>query len=388
MVSLTVSDQHGQSGTASQQIHILARPVPTAPPTLPPPTALPPTQPAPTLPPPPTQIPPTEVPPTPVPPTPTPEPQLDPPQANVNGPRQGFIGEPVVFDASASQPGSSPIVTYNWTFGNGTVSPVSPDPSISTIYDRAGDYEVTVFVVDANGMDSYASTRITIDARLETAVWTLPSLNGQPLVPGTAITLQFLQGRLTGFASCNTYDGSYTATDNGDGTYSIVGQQISTSRLACPPEIMNQENAYMAALQQATTATIQENRLTLTYPAGTLIFYYQPSMIGSYCRSPTPEPPVVAGTLRPRGFLFLCLFFNLDLISWFFFVSYPVVLSAAVRQLLEVDDRGFDAPLEHLEAVMFIGGVQSVVIQTVTHHDHRYLQKIVDVGTTDLPPPG
>jgi heat shock protein HslJ len=164
-------------------------------------------------------------------------------------------------------------VSYNWTFGNGTVSPVSPDPSVSTIYDRAGDYEVTVFVVDANGLDSYASTRITVDARLETSVWTLPSLNGQPLLPGTAITLQFLQGRLTGFASCNTYEGSYTATDNGDGTYSIVGQQISTSRLACPAEIMAQENAYLAVLQQVTTASVQENRLTLAYPAGTLVFY-------------------------------------------------------------------------------------------------------------------
>ncbi|OGO38758.1 MAG: hypothetical protein A2W35_02100 [Chloroflexi bacterium RBG_16_57_11] len=279
VVGLTVTDQRGQSGSASQQIHILARPIPTAPPTLPPPTLPPPTptQQAPTLPAPtvapPTPQAPTLPPPTVAPPTPTPEPQLEPPQANIAGPRQGFIGEPVVFDASASQPGSSPIVSYNWTFGNGGVSPVSPDPSVSTIYDRAGDYEVTVFVVDANGLDSYASTRITIDARLETAVWTLPTLNGQPLVPGTAITLQFLQGRLTGFAGCNTYEGSYTATDNGDGTYSIVGQQISTSRMTCPAEIMTQENAYLAALQQVTTASIQENRLTLTYPAGTLIYY-------------------------------------------------------------------------------------------------------------------
>jgi heat shock protein HslJ len=273
-VSLTATDQQGQSGSSTQQIHILARPVPTTQPTLPPPTAPPPTaappiptQPIPTLPPP-TLPPPTEAP-----PTPTPEPQAEPPQANVSGPRQGYIGEPVTFDASSSQPGSSPIVSYNWTFGNGTDSPVSPDPSISTVYDRAGDYEVTVFAVDANGLDSYANTRITVNARLETSVWTLPALNGQPLVPGTAITLQFLQGRLAGFAGCNTYEGRYTATDNGDGTYSVMLEQVSTGRLACPPEIMNQENAYLSALQQVTTAAVQENQLGLAYPSGRLVFY-------------------------------------------------------------------------------------------------------------------
>jgi heat shock protein HslJ len=36
---------------------------------------------------------------------------------------------------------------------------------------------------------------------------------------------------------------------------------------------MAQENAYLAALQQATTASVQENQLTLTSPAGTLVFY-------------------------------------------------------------------------------------------------------------------
>jgi heat shock protein HslJ len=285
-VSLTVTDQRGQAGASKQQIHILARPVPTAQPTVPPPTAppptqapptqAPPTQPVPTLPAPPTLVPPTEAPPTQAPPTPeppTPEPKPEPPQASVSGPRQGYLGEPVVFDASASQPGSSPIVSYNWTFGNGQVSPVSPNPSISTIYDRAGDYEVTVFVVDANGLDSYASTRITINARLETSVWTLPAVNNQPLIPGTAITLQFLQGRLTGFAGCNTYEGRYTATDNGDGIYSVAIEQFSTGRLACPADIMNQENAYLAALQQVTTASIQENRLSLAYPSGALVYY-------------------------------------------------------------------------------------------------------------------
>jgi heat shock protein HslJ len=234
-------------------------PPPTLAPTVPPPT-LPPAQPTPTPPPPPTA-------------TPEPLPQPEPPQANASGPGTGFIGEPVTFDASGSRPGSSPIVSYNWTFGNGQVSPASPDPGVSIIYNNAGDYEVTVFITDANGLTSYDSTRINISARLDTAVWTLASINGQPLLPGTAITTQFLNGQLAGFAGCNTYDGRYTATDNGDGTYGVVVGNVTTSRQACPADIMAQEANFITTLQQTTTAAIQENMATMSSPTGALVFY-------------------------------------------------------------------------------------------------------------------
>jgi heat shock protein HslJ len=254
-VRLTVTDQLGQPGSSTQQIYILAQPTPTLQSTQPP------TLPAPTTPP--------------EQPTATPEPPVQPapPQANAAGPSQGFIGEPVIFDASASQPGSSSIVSYNWVFGNGEVSPLSPDPMVSTIYNSAGEYEVTVFVVDANGLNSFDTTRIRIDARLDAAVWTLASINGQPLLPGTAITAQFLQGQLAGFAGCNSYDGNYTAIDNGDGSYSVTIERITTSRKTCPADIMNQENEFLAILQQAATAVIQENMAILQSPIGELVFY-------------------------------------------------------------------------------------------------------------------
>lgn len=270
-VRLTVVDQRGQSGSTAQQIFILAVSTPTLPPTAPPPTStaeptqLPPTappeQPSPTVPP--------EA------PTPTPEPSPEPipPQANIVGPSQGFIGEPVIFDASASQPGSSPITSYSWSLGNGVDLPASPESSTSAIYNRAGDYEVTVFVYDANGLTSHATTRIIIDARLETDVWTLSMINTQPLIPGTAITMQFKNGELVGFAGCNTYFGEYTADLNDDGTYAIAVGQLTTSLLTCPQGIMEQEQEYMASLQQASMATIRENMISLDTPLGKLDFY-------------------------------------------------------------------------------------------------------------------
>jgi len=261
---LTVGDQWGQSGSTTQQIHILAKPIPTVQPTVP----------QPTLPPPPT-APPEQATPTPEPATSTPEPlpEPDPPQANINGPSQGYIGEPVVFDASASRPGSSPIVSYSWSFGNGQGLPASPEASVQTIYNHAGVYEVTVSVGDEKGLSSYATTRITIDARLETEVWTLTSINGKALLPGTAITLQFLQGQLTGYAGCNLYNGRYTAIDQGDGIFSIVIEGVSAGRRSCPADIMAQEDSYLAALGQVTSAAIEENMITMFSPTGNLVFY-------------------------------------------------------------------------------------------------------------------
>ena len=268
-VRLTVTDQRGKTGSSSVQIHILSLPTATSTPTVPPPIA---TQPLPTKPP----KQPTN---TPVPsaesPTATPEPPPAPlpPAANIAGPGQGFIGEPVKFDASTSQPGSSPITSYSWSLGNGNDLPASAESSVSATYNRAGNYEVTVFVFDANGLSSYATTRINIDARLDTSVWTLSRINTRPLLTGTAITMQFKQGELAGFAGCNTYNGQYTADLNEDGTYTIDIGPLTTSHLACPQNIMEQEQEYLTSLQQATQATIQENWIVLDSPPGRLEFY-------------------------------------------------------------------------------------------------------------------
>ncbi len=264
-----MTDQRGQNGASTAQVHILPLPtsIPTA--TLPALTAtpVPPTQPPaqPTYTPLPTQEPPTA--------TPEPPPAPVPPQASISGPGNGFIGEPVRFDASASQPGSSPITSFSWSLGNGVNLPPSGESSTSAIYTRTGEYEVTVIVQDANGLSAQATTRIAIDARLDADVWTLSTLNSQPLLSGTAITLQFLQGQISGFASCNTYNGNYTATANEDGSYTIAIGPLTTSRLACPQNIMDQEQQYLTILQQATLASVQQNMITLNSPAGNLVFF-------------------------------------------------------------------------------------------------------------------
>ena len=282
-IQMTVTDQRNYRGSTAMEIQILSETEPPPEPT-PEPTAEPtqtPPAPEPTATPEATAEPTQE--PTPEPtaeptaePTqePTPEPTMPPenlpPQAAVQGPGGGFVGEPVTFNASGSQPGSSPISSYTWDFGDGTSAGPGAETEQQTIFNHSGVYQVTVVATDENGLSSSATTQVMITTRLDTpVVWTLDELRDQPLVPGTAITLQFLDGEIVGFAGCNTYSGNYTATQNEDGTYSVTIEPLTTTQLACPQPIMEQETFYLAFLQTAMTAQIQENLLDLAYPAGT-----------------------------------------------------------------------------------------------------------------------
>ncbi len=207
-------------------------------------------------------------------PEPTQPPAPVPPVAVIVGPSNGYVGEPVSFDASGSTAGSSQIVSYQWNFGDGSSAATTTNPSVQALYNNAGTYQATVVVTDQNGLSSSATTQITIATRLGTpVVYSANSLNGSALLPGTAITLSFLQGQIAGFDGCNSYNGSYTATPNPDGTYSVTITGMTSGGMACPTEIMNQASTYMTLLSSATTAQSQGTAFNLIGPDGTIVFY-------------------------------------------------------------------------------------------------------------------
>ncbi len=254
-VQMTVTDQRNYRGSSALNIEITQIDQPTPEPTQPP-------QETPTPEP-------TGQPPQPTPTSEPPEQQL-PPQAFIQGPSQVFLGEPVTFDASASTPGSSPITSYSWNFGDGTTAGPGANPTQTTLFNRTGTYQVSVVVADADGLNSSATTDVAVTTRLDTPIaWTLDNLQNQPLLPGTAITLQFLEKNIAGFAGCNSYNGRYEASINEDATYTVTISDLTTSKQACPEEIMKQEGYYLTFLQSMTAAQLQENMLTTAYPAGT-----------------------------------------------------------------------------------------------------------------------
>ena len=96
--------------------------------------------------------------------------------------------------------------------------------------------------------------------------WVATAIGGQPVLPGTTIDAAFDDnGRLMGTAGCNRY--SAACTREGD-TISI-GPAIST-RMFCaqPAGVMEQEAAYLAALERAASAVAGDGTLALTDAAG------------------------------------------------------------------------------------------------------------------------
>jgi heat shock protein HslJ len=95
---------------------------------------------------------------------------------------------------------------------------------------------------------------------LDGTSWTLTTLNGQPTLKDTTVTLNFAAGKAAGTDGCNRYTGAYTADDT---SIKFSGQMASTM-MACPEPIMKQASAYQQALGQAATYKVEGTQLALS----------------------------------------------------------------------------------------------------------------------------
>jgi len=81
------------------------------------------------------------------------------------------------------------------------------------------------------------------------------------LLPGTSATAQFVSGNVSGLAGCNTYNGGYTVS--GD-SLTMNGPLITTQQICSDPAgLMDQEQAYLAALSKASRYSISGTTLTI-----------------------------------------------------------------------------------------------------------------------------
>jgi heat shock protein HslJ len=99
----------------------------------------------------------------------------------------------------------------------------------------------------------------------------LISLNGNALIEDTEITLNFKEASLDGSAGCNTYRGSYTASED-----SLRLSGVYWTEIGCPePEgILDQEKAYFDALNAAARYRVDGDRLEVYDEAGTQILAF------------------------------------------------------------------------------------------------------------------
>jgi heat shock protein HslJ len=91
--------------------------------------------------------------------------------------------------------------------------------------------------------------------------WDLLSLYGTQAIPGTSITLEFMEDRLVGFAGCNNYGAPYTATTLG--LFEAV--EVERTEIGClePEGVLVQEGVFEQALLSAVR--YEQTPATLTF---------------------------------------------------------------------------------------------------------------------------
>ncbi len=94
-------------------------------------------------------------------------------------------------------------------------------------------------------------------------IWAATSINGQPVVEGSEVLLGISRGRIGGISGCNTYYGPVEADRN-----KVAIGPLSSTRVACPEELMGQESAYLAALNSAATVELEGDQMTVYNDAG------------------------------------------------------------------------------------------------------------------------
>jgi heat shock protein HslJ len=175
----------------------------------------------------------------------------------------------------------------------------------------AASYAVTgevLEITDANGsrLLSYAAAQ---PASLSGVTWSaLTYNNGQgglvSVLNGTSITALFGEdGSLSGSAGCNEYTASYAI----DGEMLSIGPAATTRMMCAEPEgIMEQETAYLVAIQNAATYKTDEKTLELVNPEGVRMATYTAQ--AEPAKEATPEsgtaPAIIGAPWQWAGTLY------------------------------------------------------------------------------------
>ncbi len=120
----------------------------------------------------------------------------------------------------------------------------------------------------------------------------LPDAKGAASAPvtGTLVTALFQGGRVTGSAGCNNYSAVYKMS----GTNLTINPAVATTRKSCEPSIMQQETAFLKALNGVATYGIAGDKLELRNAAGAAV-------VGLAGPKPAAAPVAPAVTITPTA---------------------------------------------------------------------------------------
>jgi len=120
------------------------------------------------------------------------------------------------------------------------------------------------------------------------------------VLPGTQIDVVFGLTNLSGNSGCNTFSGTYEL----NGTVLRVSR-LATTQKACPQQVMDQETAFLKALQGAAVVEMRADRIVLTAIDGSvLVNMVNPEAAaspGPSTSAPPSTPPTATPAIAPTS---------------------------------------------------------------------------------------
>jgi heat shock protein HslJ len=137
---------------------------------------------------------------------------------------------------------------------------------VSHMYGKMYDMgKVTVFSVTLTFVLLGCQYSAMADKTLQDTSWTLTQLNQtRAALAQPAVTLQFSEDSITGFAGCNQFRAQVTYAGSSELNIGPIG---STKKF-CEGELMQQEDEFLQNLQSATAYELDSDRLILQYDSG------------------------------------------------------------------------------------------------------------------------
>ena len=95
--------------------------------------------------------------------------------------------------------------------------------------------------------------------------WVVEDIAQGGIIDSSRVTLNFQEeGRVSGMASCNTYNASYAITGEG-----LSFERAMSTKKACAPALMNQENRFLTALSGIDRFEISDTGALVLYSRDT-----------------------------------------------------------------------------------------------------------------------
>jgi len=116
-----------------------------------------------------------------------------------------------------------------------------------------------------------------VNTSLDGSSWTLRSYQDDTgetinILPRSTITAHFQANTVTGIAGCNNYNASYQASRN-----KLSFGSVAATKKICntPLGIMQQENAFLNALNSTTSYKLKSNSLEMTDSRGNTLLVFR-----------------------------------------------------------------------------------------------------------------